>query len=121
MTTHANTVLMVEIIGETMLVTPQGDAVGFRYHDIHVETNVLLAAIDRENARNLVVNFSHVGVIGSVMIGAILKLTRKMSTRNGQAAVCCVPPVTRSVIESMNLTRLWPLFETQEDAVESFD
>jgi hypothetical protein len=47
MTTQTNTVLAVEMVGTTMLVMPQGVAVGFWYHDIHVESNPLIAAIDR--------------------------------------------------------------------------
>ncbi|MFT5326294.1 MAG: anti-anti-sigma regulatory factor [Planctomycetaceae bacterium] len=117
MTTKSNNVLAVEMLGTTMVVTPQGDSFSFRYNDIHSETNLVIAAIDRHDADGLVINFCKVGVIGSIMITSVVRLARKIGIRKGRAVFCCASPATKSVIQTMNLTRLWPYFETQDAAV----
>lgn len=117
MTTKANKVLAVEMIGGTMVVTPQGDSFGFRYNEIHSDTNLVIAAIDRYAVDNLIVNFCKVEIIGSVMITSVVRLARKIGTRKGQAFFCCASVSTKSVIQTLNLTRLWPYFELQEDAI----
>lgn len=121
MMAQTNTVFMTQLVNQTLIITPQGDSTGFRYNDIHSETNAVITAIDRQQARNLVVNFNSVEIVGSIMISAIIKLARKINSKKGQAAFCCASDTMQEVMHSMNLTRLWPYFDTQEAAIESFE
>ncbi|MDA1165705.1 MAG: STAS domain-containing protein [Planctomycetota bacterium] len=114
-------VFAIEMVDKNLVVTPQGDSSGFRYVDIQSETNSVIAAIDRKNAQNLVVNFNSTEIVGSIMISAIIKLARKITSRKGQAAFCCASDTMQEVMQSMNLTRLWPYFDTQENAIKSFE
>jgi anti-anti-sigma factor len=121
MMTQTNTVFATQLVGQTLVVTPQGDSTGFRYNDIHAETNAVITAIDRQNAQNLVINFNSVEIVGSIMISAIIKLARKITSKKGQAAFCSASETMEEVMQSMNLTRLWPCFESQEEAIKSFE
>ena len=121
MMTHTNTVFTTQLVGQTLVVTPQGDSSGFRYNDIHAETNAVITAIDRQKAQNLVINFNSVEIVGSIMINAIIKLARKITSKKGQAAFCSASETMEEVMQSMNLTRLWPCFDTQEEAIRSFE
>lgn len=121
MMTQANTVFAMEVVGDTMVVTPQGDASGFRYNEIHNDTNSVIVQIDRQNAQNLVINFSKLQIAGSIMISSIIKMARKIGNKQGQAAFCNASEDMKEVMESMNLTRLWPYFESQDDAINSFE
>ena len=87
MMTQINTVFTTELVGQVLVVTPQGDSTGFRYNDIHSETNAVITAIDRQNAEHLVVNFASVEIVGSIMISAIIKLARKITSKKGQAGM----------------------------------
>ncbi|NQV24799.1 MAG: STAS domain-containing protein [Rhodopirellula sp.] len=118
---QTNTVFTTQLVNQTLVVTPQGDSTSFRYSDIHVETNSVIAAIDRHQARNLVVNFNSVEIVGSIMISAIIKLARKIDSKKGQAAFCCASETMQEVMQSMNLTRLWPCYDSQEEAIKSFE
>lgn len=120
MMAQTNNVFTTELVDGTLVVSPQGDSTGFRYNDIHSETNAVITAIDRQNAQNLVINFKNVEIVGSIMISAIIKLARKITSKKGQAAFCSASETMEEVMQSMNLTRLWPCFETQEEAIESF-
>lgn len=121
MMTQHNTVFTTKLVGSTLVVTPQGDSTGFRYNRIHSETNAVITSIDRQNAQNLVINFQSVEIVGSIMISAIIKLARKITSKKGQAAFCGASSMMLEVMQSMNLTRLWPCFDSQEDAIKSFE
>jgi len=121
MMTQTNTVFTTELVGQVLVVTPQGDSTGFRYNDIHGETNAVITAIDRQNAEHLVINFASVEIVGSIMISAIIKLARKITSKKGQAAFCDASVTMQEVMQSMNLTRLWPCFDSQEEAIKSFE
>ena len=121
MMAQSYSVFAIEMVDQNLVVTPQGDSSGFRYVDIQSETNSVIAAIDRKNAQNLVVNFNSTEIVGSIMISAIIKLARKITSRKGQAAFCCASDTMQEVMQSMNLTRLWPYFDTQENAIKSFE
>lgn len=115
-----NRVFAVEQYEKTMIVTPQGDATGFRYLDIHRDTNSLVELIDRQGIENLVIDFSQVNILGSIIISSIIKLARKISTRNGKACFCQASEPMHQVVSSMNLTRLWPYYPTREEAIAEF-
>lgn len=119
--THTNTVFTTQLVGQTLVVTPQGNSTGFRYNNIHAETNALITAMDRQNARNLIINFNSVEFVGSIMISAMIKLARKIAAKKGQAAFCSASETMKEMMRSMNLTRLWPYFDSQEEAIKSFE
>jgi anti-anti-sigma factor len=121
MMTQPNTVFTTELIGDTLVVTSQGDSTRFRYNDIHSETNAVITAIDRQGAQHIVINFNSVEIVGSIMISAIIKLARKITSKKGQAAFCSASVTMQEVMQSMNLTRLWPYFDSQEEAIKSFE
>ena len=114
-------VFAVEQYDKTIVVTPQGDAAGFRYADIHRDTNSLVEMIDRQGIENLVIDFSQVNILGSIIISSIIKLARKISTKNGKACFCQASDSMREVVSSMNLTRLWPYYDTLNEAIGQFD
>jgi anti-anti-sigma regulatory factor len=80
-----NHVFAIERYGKTIVVTPQGDATGFRYTDIHRDTNALVDLIDRQEIENLVIDFGQVNILGSIIISSIIKLARKVSSKEGKA------------------------------------
>ena len=120
MMTQTKTVFTTRTINETLVVTPQGDSTGFRYNDIHAETNAIITLIGRQKCRHLVIDFGSVEIVGSIMISAIIKLARRITSHKGQAAFCCASETMQDVMQSMNLTRLWPCFDSLEDAISSF-
>ena len=67
------------------------------------------------------INFRNVEIVGSIMISAIIKLARKITAKKGYAAFCCTSDTMQEVMQSMNLTRLWPCFDSQEEAIKSFE
>ena len=120
MTKSKQNVFLTELIGTTLVVTPQGDAVGFRYNQIHTETNGLTELLDKHPVTNLIIDFGAVEIVGSIIISSIVRLARKINDRQGKAAFCNASSTMQDVVQTMNLTRLWPYFDSREAAIESF-
>jgi anti-anti-sigma factor len=122
MTTGAAlSVFAVQAVENVFVVSPQGDSGGFRYNDIHRETNTITDRLQRDQVTNLLIDFSDVEIVGSVMISAIIKIVRQHGTRKGSAAFCGASPTMLDVLQTMNLTRLWPCFDSREEAFKSFE
>ncbi len=120
-TATALSVFAVQSVENVFVVSPQGDSGGFRYNDIHRETNTITDRLQRDQVTNLLIDFSDVEIVGSVMISAIIKIARQHASRKGAAAFCAASSTMRDVLQNMNLTRLWPCFETREEALKSFE
>ena len=115
--TAFNRVFMVEIVGDTLIVTPNGSASGFRYADIHEESNIVHRRLGDPTIRHLIVDLGNLDSISSVMIGAMVRLLRRTSNTGGQALMCQSSADLSDVLDTMNLCKLWPCFATREDAL----
>jgi anti-anti-sigma factor len=118
MTTQTR-VFSVEIVQNVVIVTPNGDATGFRYQDIHTATNSLVDSIRRQQISRMVVDFGEVDIIGSIMISSIIKLARSIADQKGTAAFCNSSASMRDVISTMNLTRLWAHYDSRDEAISA--
>ncbi len=115
-----NKVFKCELDGsDVAVVIPQGDLLSFRYQEVHMESNLVLQFLDRTRVRGLVVDLSQVPLLGSVMVGSLLKFARHVTNRNGKAAFCCAGPEMQKVLDTMNLPSVWPVFATREEAVKA--
>ena len=104
---------------DTLIVIPQGDAGGFRYSDVHLESNTLLHRLDDQQLKNLIVDLGRAHVLGSIIIGTLIKLARKAGDLGGKTAFCNASDEMLEVFESMNLGNLWPHFATRDEALKS--
>jgi len=104
---------------EIIVVVPQGDALGFRYADVHVESNAVAQVLNQSDVMHLVVDFGLVDLIGSIIIGSILKFARSITHRGGKVAFCNASEQMLDVLNTMNLGNLWPYLPTREEAFRS--
>ncbi len=116
MTTQTR-VFSVDIVENVVIVTPNGDANGFRYQDIHTATNSLLDSINRQRIAKMVVDFGEVEIVGSIIISSIIKLARSIANQKGTAAFCNSSESMREVISTMNLTKLWAHYDSRDEAI----
>jgi anti-anti-sigma factor len=110
-------IFLVEQEGPTVILTPQGDPGGFRYRDLQAETNSLRTHMAKPENLNLVVDLGNCSYFGSEFIGALVSMMREVRGRKGQCALCGATPQMRIVLQNMSLFRLWPYFESRQDAL----
>ena len=116
MLTHLK-IFVVEQIGEIVIVTPGGDGNGFRYNDLHSETNAIRGHMMKPGTKHLIVNLEKMDYFGSEFIGALVSMLREVKTRGNEACLCCANAQMLGVLQNMSLFKLWPHYETKEEAI----
>lgn len=112
-----NKVFRLERDGNVLIVIPQGDASGFRYNDVHQESNATLQVLDDPSLQHVVVDFTSELMLGSIMISVVIKVCRKAGTKGGSAAFCNASENMLEVLQTMNLTKLWTHYSSRADAI----
>ena len=101
-----------------LVVSPLGDAVGYRDADVAREVEVVLTKIDQMTPPGVVVDLGHANYFGSSMIGAVSSFEVRVQERGGAFAACLVSDDMQQVLRVMKLDSRWPLFDTRKAAVK---
>ena len=117
MAVQHNKVFRLERDEDVLIVIPQGDAIGFRYHDVHQESNATLQLLDSPTLQHVVIDFGCEEVLGSIIISVVIKVCRKIGQKGGRAAFCNALPDMQEVLQTMNLTKLWNYYPTRAEAI----
>lgn len=114
--TKHHQVFPVTIAGDILIVSPQGDIREFFYQDIHLESNKVVHLLQAHPFQQVVVDFSQVSLVGSVILDAIATFCR---TARGGAVMCAASAEMLAVLETMNFPSIWPYYPTQEEALRA--
>ena len=112
-----NKVFRLERDGNVLIVVPQGDSIGFRYNDVHQESNSTLQILDDATLQHVVIDFGCEQVLGSIILSVLIKICRKAGLKGGRAAFCNATPDMQDVLQTMNLVKLWKYFPTRVEAI----
>jgi anti-sigma B factor antagonist len=83
----------------------------------------LLALVEEQGARRLLLNFGHVKALSSAALGKLLVLRQKLATVKGTLRLCCVHP---ELLEVFHLHRpkgapaLFEVYPEEQEALEAF-
>ncbi|WP_417850046.1 STAS domain-containing protein [Thalassoglobus sp.] len=107
----------VEKLGDILVVTPMGEGSAFRYQDLHLESNVIRQQMMKPENKHLVMNLAQLTYFGSEFIGSLVSMMRETRARGGQARFCSANEQMKQVLQNMSLFKLWPHFDSIEDAL----
>jgi anti-anti-sigma factor len=117
--TQFHKVFLAEQEGSTLVVTPRGDAIGFRDSDVAGELKTVLDLAGTPGIINLVVDLGSSDYFGSTMIGAINQLGSQFRYIGGRVALCNLSPQMNDMLEIMHLKELWMIFDTRKIALRA--
>lgn len=112
-------VFAYEIRDNVLIVVPMGAALNFRYQEVHLQTNHLYHLLDDPNVDSVVVDFSQVDYLDTIILSCLLRLLTKVRYGNGRGALCCVSPRMEEVLANVKLNSMWPVYPTREQAVQA--
>jgi anti-anti-sigma factor len=112
------TVFKIEPTDKTLIVIPTVDGCGFRYQQLHIEANNLQRKFEMRSFENLVIDLAGLNYFGTELIGVMIRLARSVTNFGGRTAFCAPSPRMLEVLESMRLTKLWPIFAGRAEALE---
>ncbi|MBT4865141.1 MAG: STAS domain-containing protein [Planctomycetaceae bacterium] len=110
-------VFNTEQLGNTLIVIPHGDGLGFRYADVQIEANQIRRTIAERSVKHLVIDLAELDYFGSEVIGVFITMAREATNRGGKAAMCNASEKMRQVLESMKLFKLWPHCDSRKEAL----
>lgn len=105
--------------GEVLIVAPIGDGLSSRSADIQIRANQIRRTLKQSDIKHIVIDLERLDYFGSEVIGPIVAFARDISNQGGRAAMCGVSRKMRQVLDNMYLLKLWPHFETRDEAVQS--
>ena len=76
--------------------------------------------VEKRNKVQLLLNLSGVTYISSSGLGAIVSLMKKIAAKEGGMKICCLRPDVREVFEVMQLDRIIPVVDTEQEALAQF-
>ncbi len=73
-----------------------------------------------EGKINLVIDLTAVRFVDSSGLGALVSGFKNASARDGSLKLCCLQPQVRSMFELTRLHRVFEIFNSMDEALESF-
>lgn len=73
-----------------------------------------------EGKCNLVIDLSSVRFVDSSGLGALVSGFKNASTKDGNLKLCCLQPQVRSMFELTRLHRVFEIFTSADEALDSF-
>lgn len=77
----------------------------------------LYAVADRSDCHHLVVDFSSVVGLSSVMLGKLLMLRKKLDAKGGKLILCDVGPEVQEVLAGTKLNQILEMKDSEADAL----
>jgi len=112
-------VLEVDLFGDTLVVIPAGDAVGFGLNVVNNEVAKVLEVAKSSRVKHLVIDLGRANYFGSVMIGEFMRLGVAVRERGGRIALCGASADMQDVLRIMKLDSMWEIFPRLDDAVRA--
>lgn len=103
--------------GDIVIVTPAVNLGGILMEAIAGQVRSLVATMDDETARHVVVDLRHTTYFGSDFIAVLLKLWRRVRGRDGRFSLCHMSPTESEVLRVCELDKLWTICPTLEEAL----
>ena len=117
--TKTHKVFLVEAKGDTLIVTPTGEAFEFGHIKVVNELNTILDLLDETVPQNLVIDLGRERYFGSVIIGAINSMVNRSLDQGGRVATCNASTEMQRVLTIMNLSERWPNFPNRKKALKA--
>lgn len=117
--TELHRVYRTEILGDTMVVTLQGDAAGFAIGAVHNEMVTLVNIARQPDVKHLVIDMSGSNYYGSLILGEIMNLGQAFREKHGRCAIAGISNDMKEVLRMMRLDGLWERYPTRSMALRA--
>jgi anti-anti-sigma factor len=71
------------------------------------------------DCRKIVLNFGNVKSLASTMFGKLTALHQRIDAGGGRLALCNIDPGLQEVFETVKLVGLLPIYENEQEAIQS--
>jgi anti-sigma B factor antagonist len=108
--------LQSQKIGDVVIVRCQGRiTVGAEVAALQQELEKLTVL-----TKKVVLQLGEVSFLDSVGLGALVRQLNTLRARGGDLRLCRVPPILMQILQVTTLLRIFPIYETEDEAVLAF-
>lgn len=102
--------------GDMIVLDINGDIV---FNTLSEIREVVKQEMNEPDSSNLLINLSNVGMVDSAGVGFIVSMYKTILSRKGGFALAEPNEEVKNVLQTVGLTRLFKIFDTEEEAVKS--
>lgn len=110
-------ILLFENDGNTLIVAPSGDRLSVEESVLKAEIENLHKLIDGNAVKSIVVDVSSAPYFGSMILGALIAISKRVTDNGGKAAICAASDGMLESLQIMRIDTIIPYFETQAEAL----
>ncbi|HID76230.1 MAG TPA: anti-sigma factor antagonist [Planctomycetaceae bacterium] len=103
--------------GDTLVIMLLGDVSTLIPEHARVELNQALEKLRPPEVKHVVVDFEQIGYFGSLMLGSLHIIWKRVRQSGGRMALCNVSPTGREVLRVARFDTLWPICGSREEAL----
>jgi anti-sigma B factor antagonist len=105
--------------GNVLVLSPLTNLGSLYEAEIVQEVAVLLELINQPGsaALNLIIDLAQGEYLGTALLGAIVRLWKRISLRGGRMALCHVSTNVVQVLHVTKLQTIWPIYGTRAEAL----
>ncbi len=109
----------MEIWGDTAVIVPRGDAVGFTAQAVNSELTRIHEILRRDAVKHLIVDLGSANYFGSIVLGAVVQLGQVIQAKHGRIALAAASEDMQDVLRLMKLDTMWEFYPTEKSALRS--
>jgi anti-anti-sigma factor len=110
--TRLHRVYLVDLVGDTLVVKPRGDAAGFSIQAVNSEMATIMGIARDPAVKHLIVDLGGGNYFGSIILGSLVQLNQQIRTQGGRAGLCAASTDMQDVLRLMKLDQMWEMFPT---------
>ena len=111
----------LEQVGDAVIVSPLFTFSRFTEGDLVGEWNRILQTMDSDEIKNVVVDLGYIPYFGSTLLDWMVQMWKRAQGKGGTLAACNASPVGREVLAIAKFDTLWGVFDSRQEALESFE
>ncbi|MFM7150478.1 MAG: STAS domain-containing protein [Gemmataceae bacterium] len=107
---------------------PAGNVTVVRFTTSHLrDERIILTVMEslekmvETGKTNLLIDFTGIEAFASFAIGKLIRFNERMKPPVGRLAFCNLTPNVQEIIKIMNLGRMFSIYESEQDALQSFE
>jgi anti-anti-sigma factor len=115
----AGTVFAREQLDGFLILSPISHVGSLAEDQILRETAAILETINHTGPTNVVVDLARSDYLGTALLGAVVRLWKRVAQRGGRLALC---NVSANIVEVLRITKLqtaWPIYGSRQQAIEA--
>lgn len=113
-----NSVFDFEHSGNTLFLIPKTDLRELEFDTLEAGAAEVFNELESETISNVIVDFHKTDYYGSTALAFFVKFWKRIKSKGGKMVFCNVSTHEREILELTNLTSLWPVCDTRDDAVD---